>query len=174
MSIDYDGTIVNYTKKDFNKIKHGYIISIHKSQGSEFELVIMPIPVLVAQHLLIIGLVYHLGVGPGAMMIMGVPAGNLTNSFGCKKLCNISALVGIAASLFLAAAVMMQNGVLLFTGLLLLGATLGINEGPTIRRITIHCTEDTQGSAGSLSNFSGKFPFFCCWSFNSKMVVMIR
>ena len=31
------------------------------------------------------------------------------------------------------------------------GATLGINEGPTIRRITIHCTEDTQGSAGSLT-----------------------
>ena len=88
---------------------------------------------------------------PVTMMIMGVPAGNLTNSFGCKKLCNISALVGIAASLFLAAAVMMQNGVLLFAGLLLLGATLGINEGPTIRRITIHCTEDTQGSAGSLT-----------------------
>ena len=45
----------------------------------------------------------------------------------------------------------MQNWVLLFAGLLLLGATLGVNEGPTIRRITIHCTEDTQGSAGSLT-----------------------
>lgn len=43
LQIDYDGIIVKYTKKDFNKIKHGYIISIHKSQGSEFELVIMPI-----------------------------------------------------------------------------------------------------------------------------------
>ena len=29
--------------KDFNKIKHGFVISIHKSQGSEFELVILPI-----------------------------------------------------------------------------------------------------------------------------------
>ena len=29
--------------KDMNKIKHGFIISIHKSQGSEFELVVMPI-----------------------------------------------------------------------------------------------------------------------------------
>ena len=41
--IDYDSTIVSYTQKDFKKIKHGFIISVHKSQGSEFELVIMPI-----------------------------------------------------------------------------------------------------------------------------------
>ena len=88
---------------------------------------------------------------PVTMMIMGVPAGNLTNTVGCKILCNISAVVGTAASVVLAAAVLMQNWVLLFAGLLLLGATLGVNEGPTIRRITIHCTEDTQGSAGSLT-----------------------
>lgn len=41
--IDYDSTIVSYTQKDFKKIKHGFIISVHKSQGSEFELVVMPI-----------------------------------------------------------------------------------------------------------------------------------
>ena len=40
--VDFDGNIVKYTPKDFNKIKHGFIISIHKSQGSEFEMVIMP------------------------------------------------------------------------------------------------------------------------------------
>jgi len=40
--IDFDGNLVKYTPKDFIKIKHGYIISIHKSQGSEFEIVIMP------------------------------------------------------------------------------------------------------------------------------------
>lgn len=39
--IDFDGNIVKYEIKDLNKIKHGYIISIHKSQGSEFELVII-------------------------------------------------------------------------------------------------------------------------------------
>lgn len=88
---------------------------------------------------------------PVTMMLIGVPAGTLTNSFGCKKLCNISALVGVTASVVLTAAVLTQNWVLLFAGLLLLGATLGINEGPTIRRITIHCSEDTQGSAGSLT-----------------------
>ena len=41
--VDYDGMLVKYLPKDFNKIKHGYIISIHKSQGSEFEMVLMPI-----------------------------------------------------------------------------------------------------------------------------------
>ncbi|MGE5455706.1 MAG: ATP-dependent RecD-like DNA helicase [Ignavibacteriales bacterium] len=41
--IDFDGNIVKYTPKDFIKIKHGFIISIHKSQGSEFEVVIIPV-----------------------------------------------------------------------------------------------------------------------------------
>ncbi len=41
--IDFDGNLVTYEYKDLIKIKHGYIISIHKSQGSEFELVILPI-----------------------------------------------------------------------------------------------------------------------------------
>ena len=41
ITIDYDGTLVTYPYKDFNKFKHGYIISIHKSQGSEFDLVII-------------------------------------------------------------------------------------------------------------------------------------
>ncbi len=43
ITIDYDGNKVTYTLKDFVNFKHGFIISIHKSQGSEFELVIMPI-----------------------------------------------------------------------------------------------------------------------------------
>ena len=41
--IDFDGTIVKYTPKDFDKIKHGYVISIHKAQGSEFKIVILPV-----------------------------------------------------------------------------------------------------------------------------------
>lgn len=43
ITIDYDGNLVEYELKDFSKFKHAFIISIHKSQGSEFELVIMPI-----------------------------------------------------------------------------------------------------------------------------------
>ncbi len=41
--IDFDGNVVKYSSKDLIKIKHGFIISIHKSQGSEFELVMIPI-----------------------------------------------------------------------------------------------------------------------------------
>jgi exodeoxyribonuclease V alpha subunit len=40
--VDFDGNLVKYMPKDLVKIKHGFIISIHKSQGSEFEMVIMP------------------------------------------------------------------------------------------------------------------------------------
>ena len=39
--IDFDGNLVKYETKDLNKITHGFVISIHKSQGSEFEVVIM-------------------------------------------------------------------------------------------------------------------------------------
>lgn len=41
--IDFDSNIVSYSLKDFNTIKHGYAISVHKAQGSEFKLVFMPI-----------------------------------------------------------------------------------------------------------------------------------
>ena len=40
--INFDGTMVTYTPKDFINITHGYAISIHKSQGGEFKLVIIP------------------------------------------------------------------------------------------------------------------------------------
>ena len=41
--IDFDGNIVHYQVKDLSSIKHGYAISIHKAQGSEFKVVFMPI-----------------------------------------------------------------------------------------------------------------------------------
>ncbi len=43
VTIDFDGNLVMYNKKDLKNIKHAYAISIHKSQGSEFDHVIMPI-----------------------------------------------------------------------------------------------------------------------------------
>lgn len=39
--IDFDSNVVHYQVADLVNIKHGYVISIHKSQGSEFKLVIM-------------------------------------------------------------------------------------------------------------------------------------
>ncbi len=41
--VDFDGNIVKYLPKDLIKIKHGFAISIHKSQGGEFEFVIIPV-----------------------------------------------------------------------------------------------------------------------------------
>lgn len=41
--INFDGIIVEFHKKNFDDLKLGYAISIHKSQGSEFDIVIMPI-----------------------------------------------------------------------------------------------------------------------------------
>ena len=43
ITIDFDGNMVKYDKKDYKKIKHGYAISVHKSQGSEFDIVIIPV-----------------------------------------------------------------------------------------------------------------------------------
>lgn len=43
ITIDFDGNIVIYKPKDFNTIKHAYAISIHKAQGSEFKIVLLPI-----------------------------------------------------------------------------------------------------------------------------------
>ncbi|HHW36741.1 MAG TPA: ATP-dependent RecD-like DNA helicase [Bacillales bacterium] len=41
--ISYEGTEVLYTRQDLNNITHAYCCSIHKSQGSEFPIVILPI-----------------------------------------------------------------------------------------------------------------------------------
>ena len=41
--VNFDGTYVEYTANDFYTITHAYCMSIHKSQGNEFKIVIMPI-----------------------------------------------------------------------------------------------------------------------------------
>ena len=43
ININYDGNIVEYTPDKFINFRHGYAISIHKGQGSEFSTVVMPI-----------------------------------------------------------------------------------------------------------------------------------
>lgn len=43
ININYDGNIVSYTPDKFINFRHGYAISIHKAQGSEFDMVIMPV-----------------------------------------------------------------------------------------------------------------------------------
>lgn len=43
LEADFDGNFVTYKRDDLVNIKHAYAISIHKSQGSEFNHVIIPI-----------------------------------------------------------------------------------------------------------------------------------
>lgn len=41
--VDFDGNEVTFTAANFNKFRLAYAISIHKSQGSEFDVVVMPL-----------------------------------------------------------------------------------------------------------------------------------
>jgi exodeoxyribonuclease V alpha subunit len=41
--ISFEGNEVTYTRQDLNQITHAYCCSVHKSQGSEFPIVILPI-----------------------------------------------------------------------------------------------------------------------------------
>lgn len=43
MTIDFYGNFVTLKREDINTIKHAYAMSIHKSQGSEFNHVIIPV-----------------------------------------------------------------------------------------------------------------------------------
>jgi exodeoxyribonuclease V alpha subunit len=41
--VSFEGIEVTYTKQDFNQFTHAFCCSIHKSQGSEFPIVVLPI-----------------------------------------------------------------------------------------------------------------------------------
>ena len=43
LAVQFDMNIVDYIKEDFDELKLAYAISIHKSQGSEFKIVIIPL-----------------------------------------------------------------------------------------------------------------------------------
>lgn len=41
--VSFEGVEVTYTRQDLNQITHAYCCSVHKSQGSEFPIVILPV-----------------------------------------------------------------------------------------------------------------------------------
>lgn len=41
--VSFDGNEVTYTKQDLGQLTHAYCCSIHKSQGSEFPIVVLPV-----------------------------------------------------------------------------------------------------------------------------------
>jgi exodeoxyribonuclease V alpha subunit len=44
MQVNFDGRVAVIDPKLWNKIEHAYAITVHKSQGSEYKAVIMPVP----------------------------------------------------------------------------------------------------------------------------------
>lgn len=55
--VDFDGIFVEYTNETFDRITHAYCVSVHKSQGSEYPIVIFPL-IEQHQHMLQKSLVY--------------------------------------------------------------------------------------------------------------------
>ena len=51
LCVDYDGRIVEYSKTQLGDLELAYAITIHKSMGSEYETVI--IPILMAHRILL-------------------------------------------------------------------------------------------------------------------------
>ncbi len=43
LSVDFDGRVVTYDWADLDELTHAWAISVHKSQGSEFRAVVMPV-----------------------------------------------------------------------------------------------------------------------------------
>ncbi|MDR0980224.1 MAG: MFS transporter [Methanocalculaceae archaeon] len=87
---------------------------------------------------------------PVAMAVIGIPAGAFVRRCGCMFLCNSASLFLAAGMALLGAAVLLSNMLLIFAGLVLVGLGTGLNEGPSIQRITIHSPLELQGSSGGL------------------------
>ena len=49
--VSYDGRIIKYEREEMNEITLAYAISVHKSQGSEYQAVVMP---LMTQHFIML------------------------------------------------------------------------------------------------------------------------
>ena len=51
MRVDFDGRIATYERAELDQLVHAYAVSVHKSQGSEYPAVVIP---LVTQHFMML------------------------------------------------------------------------------------------------------------------------
>ncbi|MEE9502637.1 MAG: AAA family ATPase, partial [Candidatus Aminicenantaceae bacterium] len=51
VAVDFEGKVVIYQREEMNEITHAYAISVHKSQGSEYQAVVIP---LMTQHFIML------------------------------------------------------------------------------------------------------------------------
>jgi exodeoxyribonuclease V alpha subunit len=51
LSVDFDGKIASYERQELDQLQHAYAVSIHKSQGSEYPAVVIP---LATQHFMML------------------------------------------------------------------------------------------------------------------------
>lgn len=93
LHIDFDGRKAVYTSEMFSKLEHAYAITIHKSQGSEYKAVIMPLT-LYSNNLLYRNLLYTgvtrakeilIIVGTREAVVRMVENNKKTNRFSCIK-----------------------------------------------------------------------------------------
>lgn len=94
MKIDFDGRIAVYTTEMLNKLEHAYAVTIHKSQGSEYKAVVMPLTA-VAGQLLYRNLLYTgitrakeniILIGQRSVVNEMVKNNRKTNRYSCLKL----------------------------------------------------------------------------------------
>ncbi len=87
---------------------------------------------------------------PIAMALIGIPAGAFVRRCGCMFLCNAASVLLAAGMALLGGAILLSNMLLIFAGLGMVGLGMGLNEGPSIQRITVHSPLELQGSSGGL------------------------
>ncbi len=51
LQVDFDGKIASYDRSELDQLQHAYAVSIHKSQGSEYPVVVIP---LATQHFMML------------------------------------------------------------------------------------------------------------------------
>lgn len=68
LKVNYDGRIISYDFSDLDEIVLAYAISVHKSQGSEYPVVIMP--VLTQHYMLLQRNLFYTGVTRGKKLVI--------------------------------------------------------------------------------------------------------